>query len=113
MNPKLSVCILCGEPTGIALESCKNDKESICIENSKEWNEAPEKVVTSLEPCDSCNEKYKDKFVIFIMEGDKPSGEYILLDKEEGKKFLNDDFVKNYKNFALIEKEIAKKIGFI
>ena len=48
LNPSLDICFWCGESKGIALcGRLKGDAE------------APKNMVTSLEPCDKCKEKFK------------------------------------------------------
>ena len=48
LNPSLDICFWCGEPKGVALcGMLKGDEE------------APKNMVTSLEPCDKCKEKFK------------------------------------------------------
>lgn len=48
INPSLDICFWCGEPKGLAL--CGRMKGDA---------EAPKNMVTSLEPCDKCKEKFK------------------------------------------------------
>ena len=48
VNPSMDICFWCGEPKGLALFGrLKGDAE------------APKRMVTSLEPCDKCKEKFK------------------------------------------------------
>lgn len=47
LNPSLDICFWCGEPKGIAL--CGKMKGDV---------ESPKNMVTSLEPCDKCREKF-------------------------------------------------------
>lgn len=47
VNPSMDICFWCGEPKGLALFGrMKGDAE------------APKRMVTSLEPCDKCKEKF-------------------------------------------------------
>ena len=48
LNTSLDICFWCGEPKGIAI--CGKMKVDA---------EAPKNMVTSLEPCDKCKEKFK------------------------------------------------------
>ena len=48
LNTSLDICFWCGEPKGLAL--CGRMKGDA---------EAPKNMVTSLEPCDKCKEKFK------------------------------------------------------
>ena len=48
LNPSLDICFWCGEPKGLAL--CGRMKGDA---------EAPRNMVTSLEPCDKCKDKFK------------------------------------------------------
>lgn len=48
INPSLDICFWCGEPKGLAL--CGRMKGD---------SEAPKRMVTSLNPCDECREKFK------------------------------------------------------
>ena len=48
INPSLDICFWCGEPKGLAL--CGRMKGDA---------EAPKQMVTSLNPCDKCREKFK------------------------------------------------------
>ena len=48
LNPSLDICFWCGEPKGLAL--CGRIKGDA---------EAPRSMVTSLEPCDKCKDKFK------------------------------------------------------
>ena len=48
VNPSMDICFWCGEVRGVALcGKLKGDAE------------APKKMVTSLEPCDKCKERFK------------------------------------------------------
>lgn len=48
LNPSLDICFWCGEPKGLAL--CGRIKGDA---------EAPRNMVTSLEPCNKCKDKFK------------------------------------------------------
>ena len=48
LNPSLDICFWCGEVKGLAL--CGKLKGDV---------EAPKQMVTSLEPCDKCKERFK------------------------------------------------------
>lgn len=54
LNPTLCTCFYCGEETG-----------EIALLGANFKGEAPRHMCTSLEPCPSCKEKYKD-FVLLI-----------------------------------------------
>jgi hypothetical protein len=54
LNPTLSICITCGEETG-----------EIVLLGGAYKEEAPMKMVTSIEPCKTCQEKFKG-FVLLV-----------------------------------------------
>ena len=80
VNPSMNVCFYCGEVTGIALMGKISSKDNPDVQ-------APRQVCTSVEPCDSCKEKYKD-YVLMVeaKSGDpkkpEPTGRWFALKKE-------------------------------
>lgn len=59
LNPTLDMCFWCGQPKGIALcGRLPGDKE------------APMNLVTSLEPCDKCAERFKEGVLLIEVSDD-------------------------------------------
>lgn len=76
LNPTLCTCFYCGNETGeIALLGAAYD------------GEAPMHLCTSLEPCPTCKEKFKDAVILIeakLDEHDKPqpTGRWVAVKKE-------------------------------
>jgi len=76
VNPTISQCILCGE-----------EKNEIVLLGAAYKDEAPMRMVTSIEPCDKCKDKYLSDGVMLIeAEGNKdkpmPTGRVIVIKDE-------------------------------
>ena len=81
VNPSMDMCFYCHEAKGIILfGKLKDDKE------------APKEVYNSLDPCDKCQEKYKDDTLIveYDMETKEPTGRWMAIDK----RYIEDEAVK-------------------
>lgn len=88
INPSLDCCIICGEAKGVAiLGRIKDDKE------------APHKMVTSLEPCDACKEKYLKNGVMLVR--DKTHA--LMVIKEEAFKRIFKDHKIPAQRIAVLE----------
>lgn len=62
LNPAMDVCCWCGQPKGVALMGrLKNDAE------------APQKIVTSYDPCDTCKKKWSNCVIVFEVTHNKPN----------------------------------------
>lgn len=76
LNPTLCTCFYCGQETGeIALLGAAYD------------GEAPMHLCTSVEPCASCKEKFKDAVLILEARPDErdklqPTGRWVAVKKE-------------------------------
>lgn len=66
VNPTMPICIICGE-----------EKGEIALLGNAYKGEAPKHMVTSLEPCDKCKEKYLKKGVLLVeCKNEIPEGKY-------------------------------------
>lgn len=84
LNPSMQICFFCRETKGILL----NGK----IGRGKEDIEASREIITDIEPCDKCKEKYKDcTLVVEILENEQPSGRWIAIDK----RFITEEEIRN------------------
>lgn len=72
VNPSLMVCILCGEPTGVAM-----------LGNAVK-GEAPHKGVYDLEPCSGCYDKHLADGVMLVEcdSVDGPTGNVVVIKDE-------------------------------
>lgn len=84
LNPSMQICFFCREPKGILL----NGK----IGKGEEDIEASREVITDIEPCDKCKEKYKEcTLVVEVLENEQPSGRWIAIKK----KFITEKEIRN------------------
>lgn len=98
LNPSMQICFYCKEAKGILL----NGK----IGRGKEDLEASREVITDIEPCDKCKEKYKDcTLVVEILESERPSGRWVAIEK----KFILEENIRNSK-VALATKDVFNAI---
>jgi hypothetical protein len=114
MNAKLNHCIFCGEPTGILLETCNGDRDSICVNNSEKWNKAPDKIAVSDEPCNECMEKMNAGFAFIERdtELDCNTGSMWVITLESAKEIIEPEFLNQCAdNKCYITKEYAIKTG--
>ena len=79
VNPSMSVCFYCGEPTNeiVLFGAAYKDKDG-------KKAEAPRYTCNSLEPCDTCKEKYKEYVLIVEAENEdnpKPTGRWLAIKK--------------------------------
>lgn len=82
LNPSLQLCLYCRKAKSILLNG-KIGKDDL---------EASKEVVTDIEPCDKCKEKYKDcTLVVELNKNDIPTGRWLAIDK----KYITEETVKN------------------
>jgi len=113
MDVNMTTCFYCGEANGIAigkkLISCKN-----------KWD--TKKIFGGYQPCDKCQEKFDEGFLIIegqetpmaegqpeIQKGVYPTGNYWLIKNEAAEKIFTEEITKMNKVF--VEKEMAEKLG--
>ena len=83
VNPSMDICFWCGQPKGILLcghiHQKKGDRTDV---------EAPKEMVVNLEPCDKCNEVFKQgvRIVEVIDDGSKFGNNLMFSIKSEGNK---------------------------
>jgi len=78
LNPTICTCFYCGEDTG-----------ALALLGAAYKGEAPRQMVTSLEPCDKCKEKYKDMQLVLEAKPDSdptksahPTGRWFAIKME-------------------------------
>ena len=110
VSPTVSVCIICGE-----------DKNEIALLGSNYKNksgkviQAPSKMVTSIEPCDNCREKYLSQGVMLV-EADQdyngnpaPTGNFLVVKNEAFKNIFTVDIPA--KKICYIDTETFSKFS--
>ena len=85
LNPTLCTCFYCGEDTG-----------EIAMLGASYKGEAPRRMCLSIEPCDKCKEKFKDKLVLVentSVDGKSEgiTGRWLAIPKE----YISEEFRKN------------------
>lgn len=110
LNPTLSRCIVCGEDTG-----------EIALLGNHYKGEAPMHMVTSIEPCEKCREKYLAEGTM-LMEATEdwsksklgtprrePTGNFCIIKDEAFQTLFNQKPPTG--KIALVEEGLLKKIG--
>lgn len=103
VNPSMTVCYWCGEPTGIALMGHIGDKRK------HEDKEAPKYCFGGYEPCDACEEKMRRGTTLMeastepifdgqpeAQDGCYPTGRYLVMKKEVAEQVFNTSVGKAY-----------------
>lgn len=99
MNPTLSQCFVCREDTG-----------EIALLGAGYKGEAPMHMVTSIEPCEKCREKYLTNGTMLV-EADwekKPTGNFTIIKDEAFQKMFGQDVPKH--KIAFVEEGLLQKI---
>lgn len=101
LNPSIDTCIICGKPKAIVLFG------------SSMKEEAPMKVITSIEPCDECKRKYLLRGVLLVEvdENGKPTGALAVITEEAFEKIFTAPIPKS--RICRTEIGLLKKIGAI
>ena len=103
LNATISTCIICGK-----------EKNEIVLLGSAYKEQAPMQMVTSLEPCDDCKEKYLKEVVLLIESdnGKTPStGNLAVIKVEAFKKIFNVEVPIHH--IAFVETGMLTKIGVL
>ena len=104
VNPTISTCIICGK-----------EKNEILLLGSAYKEKAPMHMVTSIEPCDDCKEKYLKEGVLFVEsdDGKVPStGSLAVVKADAYKKMFGVEELPLH-NIAFIKTGMLKEIGVI
>lgn len=103
LNPTLSVCIICGKDTG-----------EIALLGAAYKGKAPMHMVTSIEPCKECREKYLSKGILLVEapENSKvPTGRVIVVTKEAFLRIFNTEVPGS--SIAYIQLGVLEAIGAV
>ena len=103
LNPTLSVCIICGK-----------DTEEIVLLGAAYKGKAPMHMVTSVEPCKECREKYLSKGVLLVEtleESRVPTGRVMVVTKEGFSILFNVEVPRS--SIAYIQLGLLEKIGMV
>lgn len=103
LNPTISSCIICGK-----------EKNEIALLGASYKEQAPMHMVTSIEPCEKCHDKYLKKGTMLV-EAEKdehghiiPTGRIAVIKDEAYKRMVN---IPAPKKIAFIEKEAFERMG--
>lgn len=106
LNPTISLCIL-----------CKKEKNEIALLGASYKEAAPMRMVTSIEPCDHCKEKYLSKGVMLV-EAELnynhrkiPTGKLAVLKDQAFKKMFNQEVPP--RKIIFVEIGVLSKLGII
>lgn len=111
VNPTISQCIICG-----------GDKNEIALLGASYKGQAPMKMVTSIEPCDACREKYLKNGVMIVeaeqktnyrgdVTGHIPNGTFSIIKDSAFKKMFNVPVPKG--KITYCEVGLLAKIGAV
>ena len=109
LNPTISQCIVCGE-----------DKNELVLLGAAYKEQAPMKMITSIEPCDTCKEKYlKDGVLLVEAEQEHrrgktvhtPTGSVAVLRDEAFERIFNVPIPKG--KICYVEIGVLQKLGVI
>ena len=94
-------CSICGEVTGIAMQTR-------FTKDGRPLHEMPKDVCTSLTPCDKCKEKAKELDGVWCYEGGhegrrpEPTGRIVMLSRESVQRVFNEDVIKTADEFGYL-----------
>jgi len=101
LNPTISQCIICG-----------GDKNEIALLGAAYKGHAPMKMVTSLEPCDACKEKYlKEGIMLAEADGKRvPTGSVAVITEEAFTRIFKDTPIPP-RRIAMVEQGMLAMLG--
>lgn len=100
LNPTISQCIICG-----------GDKNEIALLGAAYKGQAPMKMVTSLEPCDTCKEQYLKDGIMLVEASERrvPTGRVVVIKEEAFTKVFNTPTPP--KRICMVEQGVFEKVG--
>ena len=103
LNPTISACIICGK-----------DKNEIILLGAAYKGKAPMKMVTNLEPCDECKEKYLKNGIMLAEATDfdrKPTGSISVITEEAFMRIFHAPIPP--KRIVLVEEGMFRELGIV